>query len=161
VNTKDSVEVLRKEEEEMSRFLIAFETALQLAAKGEDEARLLGLRQLHEMAVQNAKIHEHCRLGTEALNSSPFLLADNEECARLRQSYLQLERTSFEFRNELVFTTTSSTENLVAQGQHLRAVLREHIVYEGQLLKRIEAVALRDPMGPALAGTGESVHPLR
>ncbi len=145
LNTMENVEVLHEEEEEMSRFMTPFETALELAGRDDDESRLLGLQRLHEMAEQNAKIREHCHLGSQALDSSPFLFVDNKEWARLRQSYLELERASFEFRRELVFTTTLSTENLVARGRRLIAVLREHLGYEEELLKRIEEVPLLDP----------------
>ena len=152
LNTTENVEVLHDKEEEMSRFLIPFETALELSARDEDEPRLLGLQQLHEMAEQTAKIREHCRQGAQTLDTAPFLFADNKEWARLRKSYAQLERASFEFRRELVFATTLSTEILVARGRRLIALLREHIGYEGELLKRIEAIPLS---GPAPLGIKE------
>jgi hypothetical protein len=150
MNTSNAVAALRKEHEDISQFLVSFESALTLAASGEDEARGLGLEQLREMAAQNARLRETCRQDEEALNSSPFFLGDDAERTLWRQSLFHLERASFEFRKELVFATTLFTRDMVARGRQLLASFREHVACEEELLRRIEEAPLCDPTGLGL-----------
>jgi hypothetical protein len=145
MKNSNPISALRKEHGEISQFLVAFESALTLTASGEDEARLTGLARLREMTEQSAHLRESCRQDAEVFGSSVFLLANDTERTLWSQSLLHLERASFEFRKELDFATTLSVDPLVAQGQRLADSFRQHLVYEEELLKRIEAVPLHSP----------------
>ncbi|HEV2386820.1 MAG TPA: hypothetical protein VGS20_06140 [Candidatus Acidoferrales bacterium] len=140
METTNPVSALRKDHEEISQFLAAFEGALKLTASGEDEARLAGLAWLREMTEKSAHLRESCRHDAEMLGSSVFLVADDTERTLWSQSLLHLERASFEFRKQLGFATTLSIDPLVAQGWRLAASFRQHMGYEEALLKRIELV---------------------
>jgi hypothetical protein len=150
MNTSSAVEALRKEHEDILQFLVLFESALKLAASGEDAARGLGIERLREMAARSAQLRETCRQDEEALSASAFLFADDAERTLWRQSLFHLERTNFEFRKELVFATTLYTQDMVARGRQLLASFREHVACEEELLRRIEEAPLSNPTGLGL-----------
>jgi hypothetical protein len=150
MSTSNAVEALRKEHEDILQFLVSFESALALAASGEDEARGLGIERLREMAARSAQLRETCRQDGEALNASAFLFADDAEKTLWKQSLFHLERTNYEFRKELVFATTLYTQDMVARGWQLLASFREHVACEEELLRRIEEAPLCNPTGLGL-----------
>lgn len=139
MNNKDAAETLHKEHEQMARLLAAFETALKRAGSKDDETRSPGLAELREVMDQGTRIRGSHPQDSETLNSPVFQLVDNVERVQLKQNLFQLERDSYEFRKQLAFTTTLSTEELVEQGRHLLDSLRKQIAYEQQLLQGFEA----------------------
>lgn len=139
MNIRDAVENLHREHDEEARLLGAFESALELAVTGDDEKRSLGLSELREIVKQSARIRGSSAHDSEALDSPAFLLVDGSERARLKDTLFHLERASYEFRKELAFATTFSTEELVGQGRRLAASIREQIAYEEELLREVEA----------------------
>lgn len=149
MKVSNAVQTLREEHEEISRFLAAFEEALQSAASGQDDARGAGLAKLREMTMQGTHIRECCRHDVEALNSSLYLLADETDWNLWRTSVYRLERASYDFRKELGFATTLSTEALLGFGRTLVATYRRHMDYEEELLRRIATAAAQDslPLG--------------
>lgn len=144
MNTKDAAESLHKEHEEMAGFLTAFETALELSVSGDDETRSLGLARLREIVERSTHIRGSLSQDSEVMTSPVFLLVNSTERARLKQKLFHLERASYEFRKELAFTTTLSTEGLVEQGRQLEDMLRRQIAYEEELLREIEAGLVGD-----------------
>lgn len=144
MNTKDAAEALHKEHEEMAGLLAQLESGLGLVASGDDESRSQALAGLRKISEQTSHIRECLRGESATANSAAFFLADPAERARLKEILFHLERSCFEFRKELAFTTTLSTEDLLARGQHLVGSLREQIAYEQALLRRVEATLLDD-----------------
>lgn len=139
MNSRDAAESLHKEHQEMNRLLTAFEAALQRAGSGDDETRSPGLAALREVMDRSMRLRGSLPQDSEILNSPVFLVVDNVERAQLKQNLFQLERASYEFRKQLAFTTTLSTESLVEQGRELLDSLREQIAYEAKLLEGVEA----------------------
>lgn len=138
MNTKDAAETLHKEHEKMAGFLTAFETALELSVSGDDETRSRGLTELREILERSTHIRGSLSQDSEVLTSPVFLLVNSAERARLKQKLFHLERASYEFRKELAFTTTLSTEGLLEQARQLEDMLRQQIAYEEELLRGIE-----------------------
>lgn len=138
MNTKDAAESLHKEHEEMGGFLIAFENALDLAVSGDDETRSRGLTRLREIVERSRHIRGSLSQDSEVLASPVFLLVNSTERARLRQRLFHLERAGYEFRKELAFATTLSTEGLVELARQLEDLLRQEIAYEEELLREVE-----------------------
>jgi hypothetical protein len=140
-----------KEHEEILGFLAAWENTLDQAASEDYEIRLRGLRQLQGMEGNIAAICDHCQ--EEETSGSPlFVFTADAERTRLKDEHFQLHRANYEFRQEMEFTTASHTEDLCSQGRSLLAALRQHIAYEEELLKRIEADQLRSSNVQQLTG---------
>jgi hypothetical protein len=144
MNTKDAVDTLHKEHDEMARFLKAFENALELAVSGDDEMRGLGLSGLREIVEKSTRIRGSFPQDSAVLSSPAFRLIEDADRYQLKQSLFRLERASYEFRKELAFTTTFSTEDLVEEGRRLEDILRKELAYEAELLQGIEAVLASD-----------------
>ena len=138
MNAKDAAETLYKEHEELAGFLTAFENALELALAGDDETRGLGLSRLREIVERSTHIRGSFSQDSEVLTSPVFLQVSNTERTQLKQKLFHLERASYEFRKELAFTTTLSTEGLAEQGRRLEDMLRQEIAFEEELLRAIE-----------------------
>lgn len=138
MNTKHATEVLHREHEEIAGFLGAFEKALELAVSEEDESRSIGLAELREIVDQSARIRGSFFSDSAVLSSPILLLVAGTERAQLKQRLFRLERASYEFRRELSFSTTVTTEGLVEQGRRLGDMLRQEIAYEDELLGEVE-----------------------
>lgn len=145
MDIRHELEMLHKEHEEILRFLDAWEDTLVLAASDEYTIRWRGLKQLQGMTAEIAEICEHCRREEEDADSPLFLFLEDAARTQLRDEHVQLQRANYEFRHELEFTTASLTGDLCLQGRHLLAALRQHIVYEEGLLKRIADDRLSHP----------------
>jgi hypothetical protein len=126
------------EHDDILEFLNVWEEALKLIADDDCDTRCHGLRQLQAMESKIVEICEHCRREEEDPESPLFLFAEGADRDRLKEEHFQLYRANYEFRREMEFTTTSSTNDLVLQGQKLLTALRGHIAYEEGLLERFE-----------------------
>jgi hypothetical protein len=142
VDVRHEFEAAHNEHEDILEFLTVWEDALELIASNDCDTRLKGLRQLQGMEGKIVEICEHCRREEEDPDSPLFRFAAEEERSHMKEEHFRLYRANYEFRREMEYTTASSTEELVLQGQTLLAALREHISYEESLLKQFEEVEL-------------------
>lgn len=142
MDLRHEFEAAHNEHEDILEFLTVWEDALKLIASDDCDTRLRGLRQLQGMEGKIVDICEHCRREEEDPDSPLFRFAAEEERSHMKEEHFRLYRANYEFRKEMEYTTASSTEELVLQGQTLLAALREHISYEESLLKRFEKVQL-------------------
>lgn len=127
-----------EEHADILEFLTIWEEALQVAASDDCDTRCTGLRQLQAMESKIVEIWEHCHKEEDDTEAPLFRFASPADRARLKDEHFQLYRDNYEFRREMEFTTSSSTEELVLKGQKLLAELRAHIAFEEDLLKRAE-----------------------
>lgn len=127
-----------EEHADILEFLTIWEEALQVAASDDCDTRCTGLRQLQAMESKIVEIWEHCHKEEDDTEAPLFRFASPADRARLKDEHFQLYRDNYEFRREMEFTTSSSTEELVLNGQKLLSELRAHIAFEEDLLKRLE-----------------------
>ena len=140
-------EAAHAEHADILDFLNIWEDALKLIADDDCDTRCLGLRQLQTMEGKIVEIWEHCHEEEDDPESPLFRFASSADRERLKEEHFHLYRANYEFRREMEFTTSSATNDLVAQGKKLLTALREHIANEEELLERFEAEQLH------LAGT--------
>jgi hypothetical protein len=131
-------EAAHAEHADILDFLNIWEQALHLIASDDCDTRCHGLRQLQAMEGRIVEVWEHCHKEEDDLESPLFRFAEPADRDRLKEEHFQLYRANYEFRREMEFTTSSSTGDLVLQGQKLLAALRDHIAYEEGLLRRFE-----------------------
>jgi hypothetical protein len=141
MNLHQQFEAAHAEHADILEFLTIWEEALALIASDDCDTRCTGLRQLQAMEGKIVEIWEHCHKEEVDPQEPLFRFAEPAERERLKDEHFQLYRDNYEFRREMEFTTSSSTEALVAKGQRLLAALRGHIAFEEELLRRFE----RDP----------------
>jgi hypothetical protein len=138
MDLRQEFESAHAEHQEILEFLNVWEDALKLLADDDCDTRCAGLRQLQAMESKIVDICEHCRREEEDPASPLFLFAEDADRGRMKDEHFRLYRANYEFRREMEFTTSSSTNDLVTQGQKLLSALRGHIVYEEGLLKHFE-----------------------
>lgn len=133
------------EHAEILDFLKIWEDVLKLVASDDFDARCLGLQELQAMEGHIAEICEHCRREEQDPESPLFRFAGAEDRSRLKDEHFRLHQANYEFRRELVFTTSTFSSELIPQGQKLLDALRGHIAYEERLLRGFELDHLRLP----------------
>jgi len=126
------------EHADILEFLNIWEKALQLITSDDCDTRCVGLRQLQAMEGKIVEIWEHCHKEEEDPEEPLFRFAAAADRERLKDEHFQLFRDNYEFRREMGFTTSSFTGDLVLKGQRLLVALRAHIVFEEELLCRLE-----------------------
>jgi len=139
------------EHAEILDFLYIWEGALNLLSSSDCDTRCSGLRQLQTLEGKIAEICDHCRREEDDPESPLFRFAETADRGRMKDEHFRLCLANYEFRKELEYTTSSSTDELLAQGRRLLTALRGHITYEEGLLRRFE-LQLQQPMVAAAAG---------
>ena len=142
-------EAAHAEHADILEFLNTWEAALHLLESDDCDIRCDGLRRLQGMEGKIVEVWEHCHKEEDEPDSPLFRFAKPTDLDRLREEHFQLYRANYDFRRELEFTTSSSTGDLILQGQRLLSALRDHITYEEGLLQRFERDLLHQ--GEALA----------
>jgi hypothetical protein len=142
MNLRHELEAAHNEHEDILEFLDVWGDALKEIASDDCDTRCRGLRRLQGMEGKIVEICEHCRREEEDSDSPLFRFAHEAERNHMKDEHFRLYRANYEFRREMAFTTASFTGDLILQGEKLLAALREHIAYEENLLKRIEAEQL-------------------
>ena len=115
------------------------ENAFELAAAGDFSKRIKGLLELRTLEHAYDGIAEHCHSEERIVESTFRRYATRQEYSRIVAEHEELLRLLYNFREELEFATADSTTSLVPLGKELVHLVLEHISFEMELLKRIEA----------------------
>jgi hypothetical protein len=129
---------LQEEDKELLHVTVQIEEALELAAKSDFSGHLKSMLELRTLDPGFAKIAQHCHMGKETVTA---LLATKEESAqakRIEEQHQEIMKALKSFREELSFATADRTMAMVIPGMDLVNQLRQHIVYEQELLGRAE-----------------------
>jgi hypothetical protein len=138
MDLRSQLDKYRQEHEEVLRFLKVWEGALTLAGSGQDGERSKGLAELRGMEKRLERIRQHCDEEGEDAESPFVLYLPDAELKQIREEHEQLAHSSSDFQRELTYATTSRTTEMVQSGRQLLAMLRQHLVHEEELLKRIQ-----------------------
>lgn len=132
------LQYLRKEHQDIGRFLERFGAALDLINGREDESRRQGLQQLRDLEAQLQAIQHHCDSEERNLEAPYGAYLQPHQFETLRQEHQRLGRLTQGIVAELQFATTNHIDSTYRLGQELTQFLGQHITYEETLLTEIE-----------------------
>jgi hypothetical protein len=132
------IEYLRKEHKELLAVAGSIEKLLESASKNEVTEHLKSLTGLRSLEHGLAGIVEHCHAENRIVESTYHQYLQAEERARIDAEHEQVIRAVTNFREELKFATTDRTLAMILPGMDVVNRLRAHIVYEREMLDRIE-----------------------
>lgn len=132
------LQYLRKEHQDIRRFLGQFGAALDLINVREPESRRQGLRQLRDLETQLQAILHHCDSEERNLEAPYGAYLQPHQLETLRQEHQRLGRLTPGIVAELQFATTNHIDSTYRLGQELTHFLGQHIAYEETLLTEIE-----------------------
>ena len=132
------IEYLRKEHQELLNVAGRIEKLLEAASKNEVAEHLKSLIGLRSLEHGLAGIVEHCHAENRIVESTYHQYLQAEEGARIDAEHEQIIRAVTNFREELKFATTDRTMAMILPGMEVVNRLRAHIVYEREMLGRIE-----------------------
>jgi hypothetical protein len=152
------IEYLRKEHQELLNVAGRLEKLLELASKNEVAEHLKSLTGLRSLEHGLAGIVEHCHAENRIVESTYHQYLQAEERARIDAEHEQIIRAVTNFREELKFATTDRTMAMILPGMDVVNLVRAHIVYEREMLGRIEKLenAPTKPLGKQT--TGKKAH---
>lgn len=136
--SRDRIEFLHKECEELLHVVQRIERALQLALEKEFSEHVKSMTELHTLDHGLAGIIEHCNAENRLVDSSEHIYRNTDERARIDSEHQEIVRAVINFREELRFATADRTMAMILPGMDLVNRLRAHIAYERELLDRID-----------------------
>jgi hypothetical protein len=152
------IEYRRKEHKELLDVAGSIEKLLESASKNEVAEHLKSLTGLRSLEHGLAGIVERCHAENRIVESAYHQYLQAEERARIDAEHEQIIRAVTNFREELKFATTDRTLAMILPGMDVVNRLRAHIVYEREMLGRIEK--LENPPTKPLGRqtTGKQAH---
>ena len=136
--SRDRMEFLHRECEELLHVVRRIERALQLALEKEFSEHVKSMTELHALDHGLDAIMEHCNVENRLVDSSEHIYRNTDEHARIDSEHQEIVRAVISFGEELRFATADRTMAMILPGMDLVNWLRAHIAYERELLDRMD-----------------------
>jgi len=129
------IDYLVREHEELLRVAARIEGLLESASKKDFAEHVKTFAELRSLEHSFTGIVEHCHAGDRLVESAYYKDFPQKDLARIDADHSQIVNAVASFREELKCATPDRTMAMILPGMDLVKVLREHVAFEGELLR--------------------------
>ncbi len=131
------IQSLQKQHEKLLHLADSVEKMLESVSNNVFAEHVKGLKGLRSIQHDFSSIVKHCEVDRATLESAYYYSLQDEERARIEAEHADIIQALTSFREEFKCATTDRTMALILPGMDLVNRLRNHILYERELLDRI------------------------
>jgi hypothetical protein len=131
------VDYLVKEHEELLKVAAKVESLLESASKNDFAEHLKTFAELRSLEHSFTGIVEHCHAGDRLVESTYYKDLPQKDLARIDADHRQIVHAVGSFREEVKCATPDRTLAMIVPGMDLVKLLREHVAFEAELLRRM------------------------
>jgi len=132
------VDYLVKEHEELLKVAAKVESLLESTSKNDFAEHVKTFAELRSLEHSFTGIQEHCHAGDRLVESAYYKEFPQKDLARIEADHRRIVHAVASFREELKCATPDRTMAMIMPGMDLVKLLREHVAFEVELLRRVE-----------------------
>lgn len=154
-----------REHQELLQLAARMESLLESASTNDFSEHVRTIADLHSLEHGFAGIAEHCHAAERLVDSAFYKEFPQADLARINAEHLRILQAVASFKEELKYATADRTMAMILPGMDVVKLLRDHVAFEGELLRRTAMLAESHDKKPARKsvarrGSGKKrVHP--
>jgi hypothetical protein len=149
VGLNHCLDYIVKEHKELLNVAARMEGLLESASKHDFSEHVKTIADLHALEHSLTGIAEHCHAADRLVESAYYKNFQQTDLARIKADHLHILQAVASFREELKCATPDRTMAMILPGMDVVRLLRDHVVFEGELFRRTPALVESHEKKPA------------